>query len=135
LSYDSQGEVPRPRAIAAGLGNASGQVIGGDTFTQCESNWFAPADGSSSGTSIMATIGRADGVRANYNTPSELQTTDATYGLSAANVGTNYQSAAEPSGTDHDTALPMESAVAALLGLPAGTRWVGNPLPEPTLQT
>lgn len=129
LAYDSQNEVPRTRAIAAGLGSASGQQIGGAMLSRVEGNLFAPASGSSASGSIMATVGRADGVRINLNTPAELGGVQATYGLTGQ-VGANTQGTVP----DHDTAAPIPAAYAALVGLAPGTRHVGNPLPAPVVE-
>jgi hypothetical protein len=135
LAYDSQGEIPRPRAIAAGYGSATGQQVGGAMLEWVEGNWFSPAGGAQA-TGIMASVGKADGGRTSLNTPAALATTNATYGLSGANIGANYQSATEPtSPTDHNTAAPIPSGYAALLGVGIGTRHVGNPLPIPTLES
>lgn len=129
LAYDSQNEVPRTRAIAAGLGSASGQQIGGAMLSRVEGNLFAPASGSSASGSIMATIGRADGVRINLNTPAELGGVQATYGLTGQ-VGANTQGTVP----DHDTAAPIPSPIASLIGLAVGSRYIGNPLPAPVVE-
>ncbi|RHA43676.1 right-handed parallel beta-helix repeat-containing protein [Cellulomonas rhizosphaerae] len=132
LAYDSQGEVPRPRAVAAHLGSASGQQIGGAMLSKVAGNWFAPATGSSSSGSVMATIGKADGGRTNANTPAALAAPNAAYGLSSSNIGTNYQSAAEPtSAADHATSEPITARIAVLFDAAAGMHYVGNPLPAP----
>lgn len=134
LAFDSQGQIPRQNAINAGYGTPSqGQQVGGLMLSRVEGNWFAPATGSSNSGTIMATIGKADGVRKNVNTPSALATPDSTYGITT-NIGTNYQSASEPtSTTDHQTGMPITAEVAALLQLATGTRYVGNPFPAPVI--
>ena len=136
LAYDNQGFVPRPIAMAHGLGTPSGgQLMGGEMFSRLEGNWFSPATGGTTG-STMALIGRAaDNTRITRNTPAALATTNVEYGLSSANVRTNYQSATDPATQqDHDTGAPIPAAWAELLGLPTGSRYVGNPLPIPALE-
>lgn len=134
LAFDSQAYIPRPNAIAAGYGTpGQGQQVGGLMLTRVEGNWFSPATGSTSSGTVMATIGKADGVRKDVNSPSALATPDATYGISN-NIGTNYQSATEPSSAaDHQTAVAISSEVAVLLQQSTGTRYIGNPLPAPVL--
>lgn len=134
LAYDSQGQIPRQNAINAGYGTPSqGQQVGGLMLARVEGNWFSPATGSSSSGTIMATIGKADGVRKNVNTPAALATPDSTYGITT-NIGTNYQSASEPtSSADHQTGSPMPTEIATLLQQATGARYIGNPLPAPIL--
>ena len=134
LAFDSQAYIPRQNAINAGYGTPSqGQQVGGLMLTRVEGNWFAPATGSTSSGTIMATIGRADGVRKNVDTPSTLATPDSTYGITT-NIGTNYQSATGPtSPSDHQTATPIPAAVATLLQQATGSRYVGNPIPAPVI--
>lgn len=134
LAYDSQGEVPRPRAIALGLGSASGQLRGGDMLKQVAGNWFALASGSTASGSIMATIGRYDGVRTNINTPAALRASNPDYALSSTNIGLNYQGSGELTATDHETARPLEEATASLLEIPEGIQYVGNPLRDPVVR-
>ncbi len=132
LAYDSQNEVPRPRAQAQGLGSATGQQVGGAMLSRVQGNWFAAANGSTSAGSVMATIGKADGVRINVNTPSALATPNATYGLSSTNIKANYQSATEPtSASDHATALALPSELASTIGVANGFQYIGNPLNNP----
>lgn len=135
LAFDSQGQVPRSNAINAGYGTPGlGQQVGGLMLTRVEGNWFAPAtNNSSSAGGSMATIGRADGVRKDVSNPAALAAADSTYGISS-NIGTNYQSATDPSTpTDHQTGVPLSAIVAALLQQTTGTRYVGNPLPTPVV--
>lgn len=134
LAYDSQGEVPRPRAIAAGLGTPGfGQQVGGNMLERVAGNWFSPAPGTTA-TGIMATIGQANGNRININTPAALEADNFPYGL-GANIETNYQSAVEPSSpADHATSAALPAEVAVLLGMSTGAHYVGNPLPKPNVE-
>lgn len=72
----------------------------------------------------MAQMGKADGTRLSYNTPTALATAPATVGDNSV-VGTNRQSGVAPTATDHAAAEPLPANVATMLGLPAGTRKVG----------
>ena len=135
LAWDDQQYTPRQTAIANGLGSPDkGTLAGGEMFSRLAGNWFSPANGNG-GNSTMALIGRPqDTTRLSFNTPAALAVTNTEYRLSSANVGTNYQSATDPTtAADHATGEPIRADIAALLGVPVGTRYVGNPLPAPVL--
>ena len=135
LAWDDQQYTPRQTAIANGLGSPDkGTLAGGEMFSRLAGNWFSPANGNG-GNSTMALIGRrTDTTRVSLNTPAALATPSEQHYLSAANVGQNYQSATDPTtAADHATGEPIRADIAALLGVPVGTRYVGNPLPAPVL--
>lgn len=133
LVYDDQKGMPRTNAESYGYGSSStAQVIGGNMLTRVESNWFAPATGTASAGTIMASIGKLSGSRTNLNTPAALRTNDAEIGLTTSKILTNYQSASAPSTpAHHENGVGLTTKQAELLGVSSGLRWIGNPLPKP----
>jgi len=133
LLYDSQQWIPRLYAIAAGLGDDRGCIRGGDMVEQVESNWFSPATGNPSAGmgSVMALVADLFDNRSFFNTPATLRINNPTLGLTTTKIQTNYQSAGEPTGADHDTAVPTEAPWSAMVGLPVGTPPHRQPTPTP----
>lgn len=134
LAYDSQDGVPRPRAIARGLGSPDkGQQRGGDMFTKIAGNAFSPATGSITAGSVLATIGDYGGNRTNVNSIAALKALEGNtvYNIKPGAIGANVQITGDMTPDVHATAEPAERKVADLIGLPVGARFVGNPVPNP----
>lgn len=113
-----------PQPVRDPDGGPARILLGWDFFDRIEGNWFRPAPPGS-----MVQLGRVDGHRTSYNTPTALAASPSTVGVRGGKLGPNHQGATAP---DHLTAVPLTAELAALTGAPEGLQHVGAFLPAPT---
>lgn len=107
--------------FAAYAQNGDFGLLGADMFTRLSGNHFAAAPPGS-----MAQLGRSTGARTSYNTPTALASAGAEVGSVTGKVGRNHQG---PDAAPADLPDPLPADIAALLGVPTGTRAVGPVTP------
>ncbi len=112
-------------AAYANTGNFG--LLGANMFDKLAGNWFAPAPPGS-----MSQLGKSDGSRNSYNSPSALAAAGSEVGTIAGKLGTNYQGTTAPSNA---IAAPLPAQVADLLGVPTGTAVVGPITPPLVTRT
>src|SRR5690606_41748062 len=76
----------------------------------------------------MVQLGRADGTRQSFNSPSALSATPTTVGTRGTKLGTNHQGTSAP---PDSFAVELPEEITSMLGVPRGLKRVGPILPAP----